>query len=198
MKGYQFGFSDHAEILPLTLHLENKELYPNDLYIQTITHINPHERWLFGHFLALLPGSLAIKFFFLYILFTYLLVLGANKLFYYLSSSWSSSMIAILIIIGPLDGINTGGNELFYNYLVPSLVAKSISIWGWYFFVNDKPQALVSYLLWALAAYAQPLAGTQCFLLAVTIQILEYFQRKTWRWDFMVWVALAGPWIAAL
>lgn len=198
IKGYQFGFSDHAEILPLALQLDNKELYPNDLYIQTITHIRPHERWLFCHFLVRIPGSLDLKFFFLYILFAYLWVLGTYKLYYYLSSSWLTSTVAILVLIGPLDGINTGGNELFYNFLVPSLVAKSISIWGWYFFVKDRPLFYFSYLLWALAGYAQPLVGTHCFILAFSIQGINYVLHKSWQWYFIIWVVLAGPWIITL
>lgn len=198
IKGYQFGFSDHAEVLPLILHQANKELYANDLYIQTITHIFPHERWLFCVFIALVPGFLAYKFFFIYIIFAYFLIVGLLKLNLYLSSSILISTFSTLGTIILMDGINTGGNELFYNFLVPSLVAKALCVWGWYFFLIDKPKYTYSYVLWSLASFAQPLVGAQCFFLGFGIQVILFMVGNPWRWHFLLWLGLAGPWIVAL
>lgn len=153
---------------------------------------------MFCQFMSLLPGSLHYKFFFGYVLCAYLSILGLYRLFYLLCSSGLLTCLSIVLLLGPLDGINVGGNELFYNFLVPSLLAKTFSIWGWYFFFKPQPRGKASYLLWALAALAQPLVGLQCFLLAVAIQGLEMLRTRTWNSDFLVWVVVAGPWLGAL
>ncbi len=163
--GYAFGTNDQVDFMPYALHLQNPDLFPNDFYISSIGS-RMNERWLLAHLVSLIPHAVwAWCFLFIHGGLTLLLISG---LYTWSNYFLRSEILKFLVICGVLlisYNINLGGNELYYNMVCGSLIAKALGVWAmWYAFQSHWKQSVV---LSVLATYFHPLAGAQILLLSI-------------------------------
>jgi len=195
--GYRFGDEDMSETLSYALYLHDMSLYPKDLYIQAVGPNPLNERFPFTMLLYIFGKDLSWPSFFLHFGSTMLLLSGmlqlANKFLKY----WLSKIAFLVISLFVLYNLTLGGNEIWYNYFVPSHLAKSIAIWAIVFWVNDKP--LKAYGILVLATLAQPVVGAQ---LALLFLLVDLFQKLRFNpFDFsplkgpLLFGFTAGVWI---
>lgn len=201
--GYTFGSGDQVEVLPYALFLGDSSLYPADFYVQYISQAIPNERYFFSKALSLSGNALPFACGFLHLCCSLLLLGGLyriSQLFIHTSIlRWGA---LLLLCLPPLYGINLGGNELYYNTFIPSLLAKSIGIWGLYFFLQQQYTRSLSLLV--LCTFFHPVAGAQLFLLLGGVLIWDKIQaRADLSWLkigalFLAFMATAGAWVLFL
>lgn len=167
--GYVFGRDDQNEILPYALWLNNPELFSMDLFLQGIVEIVPNERWLTAHVLALLGNFLELGVFVLHLLCTLTLLLGLDRVFRHFLQNKYLSWFAVFLTLIPLYLWNPGGNDLYYNLLIPATFAKALGIWGFYFWLKDKNYHAV--LLFIPATLFHPIAGIQLAMLMFGVNL---------------------------
>ncbi len=204
VQAYSFGRGDQVEVLPYALFLQSPELlYPSDFYVQYISAAIPNERYWFCQLLAL-SGEALPWFCALLHLLSSLLLLGAwyGIARHILHSDALSWLLLLLIGLPPFYGLNLGGNELYYNTFIPSLLAKSIGVWGLYYFLKEKWWP--SILLLVLSTLVHPVAGSQLFLLLGGVLILDKWRGQLeLSWPRILAMAgffltTAGWWVASL
>lgn len=180
--GYAFGSNDQMDFMPYARHIQDASLYPNDFYINCIgSRFN--ERWFLANSIALIPAVWwPIFFLVLHAVSTILLVRGLIQWArLYFQSVWLQWLCVFIPLI-LLYNRNLGGNELYYNMVCASLLAKSIAIWALYH--AYKSNLTKTILLTVLATYLHPIVGAQVFILAF---ILITMPQKT---RYTIYVAL--------
>lgn len=198
--GYRVGDEDLCETSSYALKLMMPHLYPNDLYLQYISSISINERMPFSYLLASLgPGSEWT--YFLLHFFCTMIVLGG---LYSIAARYLSKT-GILLFLGSClfltYGWTLGGNEIWYNYVMPSLPAKAISCWALYYFLRDDRRSC--YLLLIPATFLQPIVGAQLALLFLLIDGWQLVNTKTqinwkWVWPILVYGLIAGGWVLSV
>ncbi len=165
--GYVFGSGDQSETLPLALHEQNTTLYKNDFYVSTMANRDWHERSIFTKALAQIAEmDWADSVFLIHALSALLLFGGLFRLgsLFGLKNPWRLGAIFVAIVL--LDGINLGGNELYYNVLSPSYLAQVLGLWVIVFCVEES-FILAAFAL-TLASFLHLLIGTQLWLLCIS------------------------------
>jgi hypothetical protein len=166
--GYIFGGNDQLEILPYAQFLNNTSLFSSDFYIQQLVASPLNERSFMGHFLALLLNVFGESDFewvvwVLHFAATLALIRGcflvASRFLAHSNSIWAALFTSFVV----LEGINLGGNELYYNYLVSSYLAQVLGIWVLYFFLSGLTKPILTWVLLLLATAFHPLIGLQIF-----------------------------------
>ena len=202
--GYVYGSNDQIETIPLLFALDNPEIYSNDFFVQNIQRKFIHERWFFIQFLYFFHLKNAISILVLHAIFSMTLIVGIYKIFEkFLTQRWLC-WIGILILLIFTYNINTGGNELYYNMLIPSLMAKSIAVWGIYFALNEKWN--LSMIFITISCLFQPLVGIQVWLLTfLAATTILAFNKKTIKkvsyahlTSSLIFILIAGPWLVLL
>jgi hypothetical protein len=175
MLGYSFGHGDMAESLSLLLKLNEPGLLTNDFYTGSMVMHWLHERYLFVHLLSIGGDHIEMWALFLHLVFSLILLSGLYKICSLLIASRFLRWLAIYICIVLFNNINLGGNELYYNFWVPSLPAKALGAWGLYFYFTRR--IAWSMLFISLGALFQPLVAAQLFLLQVGTDIIQILLR---------------------
>lgn len=198
--GYVFGAGDQVEVLPYALFLQDASLFPSDFYVQYISKAIPNERYFFSGLLALSGQVLPILCGVLHLLCSLLLLGGLYRISsFYIQVEFLRWGVLLAVFLPPLYGINLGGNELYYNTFIPSLLAKSIGIWGFYHYL--KRTYHWSILLLALCTFIHPVAGAQLFLLLGGVLLWEKISGKiSLSWTkigalFLTFMLTAGLWV---
>ncbi len=199
--GYRFGDEDMSETLSYALYLKDSSLYSNDLYIQSVGKSIWNERFPFTVMLSLFSHHLPAYAFLLHLTSSISMIFGL----WYLSSIWLKSrylqIVFVLVALILLYNITLGGNEIWYNYFVPSHAAKCIAIWSFYFFFRKR--ITLAYTVLIAATLMQPVVGAQIALLLAMVSLHEMVFKKsqTWR-DLLPGVAIyalvAGLWISII
>jgi hypothetical protein len=171
--GYTFGSGDQSEMLPYAKYLTDKQLYASDFYIQSIAASVPNERYIFSSCLSLFGDKMDWAAFILHFVATMFMVLGLFRLAVKGMSTEGGQWLATLLPVMVLYGTNLGGNELYYNYLVPSYVAQVFGLWVFVALINNK--ALVPFVFLMLMTYIHPLIGIQLWLLISLTYFSMYF-----------------------
>ncbi|MDX1684615.1 MAG: DUF6798 domain-containing protein [Saprospiraceae bacterium] len=196
-QGYGFGCSDQIELLPvIKFWLSDNSLYPHDFYIQFFAGKSLTERSPFLLLLYYTTGIDPLFIFLLHALTSILMFAGILKLSSVISDSIFPGVLTTLLLISVLSYISLGGNELFYNYLIPSLPAKTLAVWSLVFWIEHRPY--IPYLLLGIATYFQPLVGLQLFLILSIVQILVRSNGYSFVKDVLIYSLIAGPWIISL
>lgn len=196
-QGYRFGDEDMTETLSYAIYMNDHSLYPNDLYIQAVSRTLLNERYPFTSLLSLFSDHLDWACFFLHFLTSMLLISGLwtlGKLFLHTDLSRIFLVLGTLVFIYHL---NLGGNEIWYNYFVPSHLAKAIAIWALLAWLTDKP--IWAYGLVSLATFAQPVVGAQLALLflIIDLQNLKLGNYKLFRGP-IIYALTAGIWVISV
>ena len=135
--GYQFGYSDMTECLSYMDALLHPDLYKNDLFISALRGTWINERFFFTVILSLGAANIEIWAFVLHLITLLFLAMAWVLIAHHLLKSKPSILLFCLLLFIPLQMINIGGNEMVYNYFVPSLPAKMLGSWAFYFFFNQ-------------------------------------------------------------
>lgn len=196
--GYRFGDEDMTETLSYALYLNDHSLYPNDLYIQAVGETSFNERYPFTLLLKIFGSKVEFASFVLHLVSSFLLIAGLwtlGRMFL------RDNFLRLLLVLSTLVltyYLNLGGNEIWYNYFVPSQLAKSVAVWGLICWIRE--QRLAGYILVALATFAQPVVGSQLALLFVLVDIREMGIKnfKGWIKGPLLYFLTAGLWVGAV
>ena len=203
INGYVFGADDQVEVLPYALFLANPDLYPSDFYVQYISQAIPNERYFFSKFLSLSGAALPLLCALLHLICSLSLLSGWYRIGHlFIRSAVLKWGLLLMIFLPPFYGINLGGNELYYNTFIPSLLAKAIGVWAlFYFLKRDYTWSLV-FLVWC--TFFHPVAGAQLFLLLGGVLGFEKIRgqsRLSWKKIsvlFLGFMLSAGAWLVFL
>lgn len=198
--GYQFGQNDQTEWLPYSIHLNNQHVYSTDLYLNYITQQWPNERWFLSKIVSwTVPFEQFFSFIF-HLIFFLILLLGLWKITSEYLSSPVYQFIAILILLVLMAKTDLGGNEIYYNYLVSSLPAKSLGTWAIWLVL--KNQFIRATILLIIATYFQTLVGIQLFVLLFGVAGIQALYRKKFSKYLLgsigLYILLCGWWIVGL
>jgi len=208
--GYVFGHLGTMETFPYLKELADPSLYPNDFYIEGIQSRFPDVRWIFVQILRTFNIIGPWPAFFAHLLSSLILLIGIQKVALIFTNNLTTSFWATMMTILILYNHNLGGNELYYNSLAPSLLAKSIGIWAIYFFLKNRFNWVVLILI--PTTFIHPMVGIQLFiimagLLGISwgIRLLgfrqtplgERFKPFPW-WAILLYLLTAGTWILML
>jgi hypothetical protein len=174
--GYRFGDEDMTETLSYALYMNDHSLYPYDLYIQAVGHNALNERFPFTSLLAVFGYPLDWPCFLLHLATTFLLLSGLWQIAGIYLNAIGSRILLLLATLFVTYHLNLGGNEIWYNYYVPSHLAKAIGIWGLLFWLTER--RLTGYLLLSVATFAQPVVGAQLALLCMLIDLGQWKKEK--------------------
>ena len=197
--GYIFGHQDLIEIQGYLNFLEDPTCYANDFYLQNITARVPNERWMFVEFLHFFNISTPWSFLISHFIVSMFLMTGMLKTAQELVRDEFFAFLAVFATVIVFYKINLGGNELYYNTLSSSLVAKSIGIWSFYFFLKKAPTTAV--LLLIPATLIHPIAGVQLFLICSGIIVVTLIKtgvssdKLRLYWSIPVYLLTAGLWL---
>ncbi len=197
--GYVFGHLGMIETMPYLKDLSNPALYPNDFYIDGIQEKFPDVRWVFVQFLKLFGITNPWRVFVVHFIISISLLLGLLKVALLFLKNEVTAFWAVMLALLVLYNHNLGGNELYYNSLAPSLMAKSIGIWCVYFFLRRRDNA--SYLLLIPTTFIHPMVGVQLFLIMLITSIWLRFSKKKNKISFgsiVTYLLTAGSWIVYL
>ena len=162
--GYEFGGGDQVEVLPFALFLKDATLFSNDIYIQSAAAVFPNERWFIIQLVNLVPQQfMYVWCLILHLLFSLLLISGLRNIAsLYIENEWLQ-WLAVIINLVVLYLYAPGGNELYYNTLSASLVAKAIGAWAVFYFFNNR--FFLSVLLLIPVTWFHPLVGIHLAIL---------------------------------
>lgn len=175
--GYEFGRGDQVEILPYSMILHGNTILQNDFFYQSIINIFPNERWFLALLLSYFGKQTELIVFILHCTSTLLLIIGLEKVGFILIKNRLFTRLSIfLTLIIFYYYYNLGGNELYYNNLQGSTLAKSIGIWGIYCMLKEK-YALSSFLFFFSLLF-QPLVGFQLQLCLILVYFFNSNNKK--------------------
>ena len=198
--GYRFGDIDMTETLSYALYLADRHLYAQDLYIQAVASSWLNERYPFALLLRLFGDYVEWGCFILHLTSSVLLITGLLKIAERHLSSAIPKLLFLIISLIILYHINLGENEIWYNYFVPSHLAKAIGVWSIYFFIMSRPKA--TFATAAISSLAQPVVGAQLCLLYFSHYFFRLiFYREKNRdavLGFLFYCSTAGVWIATI
>jgi hypothetical protein len=167
--GYVFGSGDQSEMLPYAKYLIDSSLYPKDFYIQNIADHIPNERFVFSWLMSRWGSSMEIAAFALHFLATMGLLFGLRRLsqkwLHTEGGVWLGTIVPILLFYG----INLGGNELYYNLLIPSYLAQVMGLWMFNSIMEGKFER--SYIFLSLAIFIHPLIGLHLWVLMILMKL---------------------------
>lgn len=175
-RGFQYASGDVVDVMSYAKFLQDHTLFLKDFYVTNINSIIPNERIVFSTLLAIMGNGLDWMPFLVHFILTIIFLIGIYKIIsVFINSIWLR-WILILVLIGPFYKFNLGGNELFYNMLISSYVAKVFAIWAVYWFI--KGEKLFSYILLIFSTFLHPTVGSQLFIVFASFELLIIFKNQ--------------------
>lgn len=195
-QGYLYGAGDQSQILPCLYAQDHPGFYSSDHYVTSYLVAGINERSVFHFILRFLGYQSSWMIWVWHVIFSMALIMAwikiaelgiKRKVFQYLA-------VASILIVGFHTSV--GGNELYYNSVIPSLVAKALASWALYFWLEGKYKHWIIGLI--IASFIQPLVGLQLFLITTFALLLTRLIEKAprfipWNW-LMGYGALMLPW----
>lgn len=172
---YSFGGNDQIEILPLASYFNNTTLFSKDFYVKTVAASWPNERFFIVQFIRVIPENFWSAWCFAtHLFFTVLLILGLHKIASLFIKDRLFQWLTVVVNLVFLYLVAPGGNELYYNLLIASLVAKAIAAWAvFYYFKKDY---FIAFNLLIPATLVHPLVGLHLFLIFSAVYVLVNFK----------------------
>jgi hypothetical protein len=197
--GYIFGHQDQIGVLSYLKYLSDPTLYANDFYIQNITARIPNERWMFVQILRFFNISSPWSFLLSHFVVSMFLLIGLLKTAQFFIQDQFFSFLAVIATVLVFYSINLGGNEVYYNTLSSSLVAKTLGIWSIYSFLRAEPSRAI--LLLIPASLIHPIAGIQLFMIFTATMGVDFIKNKKSlkslkkHWSILAYISTAGLWL---
>lgn len=184
-QGYQYGQSDQSQIIPVLFAQDHPEYYTHDHYVNSYLNSPFNERTIFHALFRYMGYSNPLIVFVWHALFGIILILAwiniAGMFIKNVTLRWLA--IALLLIVG--FHTSTGSNELYYNLLVPSLIAKAFASWGLYYWLNNNYKFWICGLI--IATLIQPLVGLQLFILtSISLGAFYFHENKITRYPWLL------------
>jgi hypothetical protein len=199
-QGYQYGQGDQSQILPVLYAQDHPGSYSQDQYVQAYLHAKVNERTIFHFLFRYLGYQYPWVVWIWHAILSITLILAwfkisglgiKSKIYQYLA-------VTFIFILG--FHTSAGGNEIYYNLVIPSLAAKALGSWALYFWLR------ADYTPWMILLVAttlhQPLVGFQLFLLTVIALFIDKLIQK--KASDIPWKIILGfslfivPWIYLL
>lgn len=190
-KGFIYNTADQIEPLVLVYKKLNPSLYVGDFYVDSAKNIFT-VRYYYVELLAFLGRYFSIY---------HISLVGTFICLFF--ATWGLIKITRAIVSDNLTGYATpffvlflfiswtvGGNELQYNLLISSSLAKALSIWGVYFLLRKR--WALSGLLIGLGGMFQVLVGLQLGVIIITYLLLTKQWKSILQWG-MVWLIVISP-----
>ena len=158
--GYQYGFSDQDEFIPLVLKWMNSSLFESDWFVSNqdsalnVRSVFSGIVFLFAHFVGI---KLAVLF--VHIATGAALVWGLSRVAYRLYYNGLSSFVFLVIVLVLTPRWNPGANDIWHAMLVPSTLAWTSAVWSLDQLMQKR--FLASGLLISVAMLVHPLIGLQ-------------------------------------
>lgn len=163
-RGYTFNTDDQAEHLPQVYQMLDPDLYPYDYFVQEsnrIFTVRYYYEWLIYGGALIMPVSTWC--FLLMLFFTSVMTYSIQRIYETLFASNKLSWLAPLVVLVVFNSWTVGGNGIFGNGLICSLIAKSMATFGlWRFLKEDRAGSGIAL---GLATLFQPLVGMQMMLI---------------------------------
>lgn len=195
--GYRFGDEDMMESLSYANYLLDSSLYPADLYIQALAESKWNERYIFALVLSWGGKDPAWYCYLIHlttsIAFVWACLLIAQK--YIVGRLWQFLFLITFFFISYY--INLGENEAWYNYLMPSYLAKTLAIWGIYFFLIKREN--IAFIILMASTFFHPIVGAQLALLFGLTLLAQWWPNRQlplpgWQ-GMLTYAATSGLWI---
>jgi hypothetical protein len=195
-QGYAFGGGDQIEILPVFNYWNDTSLYSHDFYIQSFLSKAYTERSPFLYVVYFLTQGKPWLIFFLHVVTSLVLFAGLIRIGEIISGSAIIGTLAALLVVTLGSQFSLGGNELYYNLLIPSLLSKAIAVWCIYYWLIKN--GWFSIFLLICSTYIHPLVGLQIFVLMVFANL--WLKREFWTviLQAIFYLAIISPWILTL
>jgi len=171
LKGYRFNTDDQAEHLPQVYQLLDPLLYASDYYVNDANSVFT-VRFYYERFALLVAKTIGLEWGLFASTFLSITLMAfsfgkiAERLF---SNGWSVLLAPILALI-IFYGFTIGGVSVMYASFISSTMAKGLSAFALWKFLEKK--ILVSGLVLGIATLFQPLVGLQLFLVLTAYQVL--------------------------
>ena len=176
-RGFQYASGDVVDVMSYARYLQDNTLFLYDFYVTNINSIIPNERIVYSTMLALMGKSLYWLPFLIHYILTIIFLIGVYKIVsVFIKSIWVR-WILILVLLGPFYKFNLGGNELYYNMLISSYVAKVFGVWAVYWFIKERK--IFSFLLIIFSTLIHPTVGSQLFIIFVSFELLTLVKNKS-------------------
>jgi len=161
--GYQFGHNDQVETMSYVLLLQDKTLFQNDLYMQSLAAHEPNERSAFVYLMLPFAKYLETATLVLHALFLGLLVAGLLRIarLFIGNRLLAAAVVLLSLSIGYM--ITLGGVDLYYNTFQGGNIAIAICAWALFFFLTKRYKRAA--ILLAFASPFQILVGLNTFIL---------------------------------
>ncbi len=163
-RGYTFGGSDHVDLLSYTRYLMQPDLYPHDFFVQQLAERTPNERTALAWLLAQTGNLLEWVCFLLHATATLALLAALYRIAGLFIQRSVLRWAALFILFFPLSFFNLGGNDVYYNLLINSSLAKALGAWAFWYALQRQWAGWAA--LCTVAAVLHPVAGSQVFLLS--------------------------------
>lgn len=165
--GYIYGGNDQMDFMPYAMHIQDPSLFVEDFYVNCIS-LKINERYLISHFIALFPiYSWKVLFYLIHAGSSIFLISGiftwTSK---FIDSTWLIFLTGFTTLVLSYN-FNLGGNELYYNMVCGSLIAKSVGIWALWHAYNSK--WIISAAFAVVSTYFHPIAGFQVLILSIVL-----------------------------
>jgi len=171
-----FGFRlyEDASIPPWSAFLKYPENFQRDNLAQQFARLPFSERTVAGYlYVPLIDRWWLVPV--VHAVFSLLLLAGLHRLSLSLIGSSDWSWVVVWLVLPGLYYQHWGSNELYYPYITPSLLAKSIGVWVWVGLLQDRMALSAGALL--LAAAIHPSVGWQLGIFAAPLSI----SRPRWK-----------------
>lgn len=171
--GYQFGTTDHEELLPPLFQLSNPQLYPHDFFMQHYVqgfNIRFYFIKLFDALQMVLP--LRDLFFITWVLCIILLSQVWYRIALLITNVTTSALIAPVAILFVTYGFTLGGNFITYNMLIAAVPAKVLASLGLLYFLQRR--FLLASLAFGFGSLFQILSAMQPYFICVVIMMLSW------------------------
>ena len=158
--GYDVGFSDQDEFLPLVLQWLDPSLLQQDWFVQMQASTFTIRSGFAGVVLIISKlTSLQAAVLSIHLLTGALLALVLVRLANRLYHNNIASLLFVVIVLVLTPRWNPGGNDIFHSMLVPSSVSWTLSLWSFDFLTRDRLKK--AGWLSALSMAIHPLVGLQ-------------------------------------
>lgn len=158
--GYDVGFSDQDEFVPLVMKWLNPELFTRDWFV-SLQDSEFGIRTIFAG-LVLLPSlflPIEIAILILHVATWLVLTLSLHRISIYLYDNKLTALVFVIAGTVLTARWNPGGNDVFHSMLVPSSLAWAFGMWSLERLLSQR--FLMAGVLGSLAVLVHPLVGIQ-------------------------------------
>lgn len=190
LRGYQFGFSNHNEQIPLILRLQDAAYLAGDWYVDANSQFGPRT-----YYVALMAAvnqvaDLPMAFAGVYALSAVALVAGLMALGRHAGGSWAVAALTPAVAL-LTSRATLGGNQALHTLLIPAVVALPFVVWAVVFKLRGR-LTLAAALL-AVATNLHLVIGVQGAIVLGALALWEHEGRRGLLTAGAIYAVLASP-----